>query len=78
MKFKEVKNDLASIVNYATFYYNGKLSGIDPISKEHFNLWYGPDKTYTAKSIDEAMEYPLFDGKSFFEIFDDIVDLEVT
>lgn len=76
MTVAQLKNDLKNLIHYATFEYKGKRCGVDPVSKKHFDMWYG-ENDYAAKSIDEVMSHPLFDGKTLPEIFDDIIDLEV-
>ena len=35
-------------------------------------MWYGEEETYTAKSIEEVMSVPLFNGKSINEIYTEI------
>ncbi len=76
MTVTQLKNELKDLAHYAIFEYKGKRCGVDPVSQKHFDMWYG-ENDYPAKSIDEVMEYPLFDGKTLSEIFDDIIDLEV-
>lgn len=62
------------LVSHITFTYNNKNCGVDPFRKDNFEMWYG-DNTMTAKSIDEVMNTPFFDGNSFNEIVD-IIDLD--
>ena len=72
MKADVLKEQIDSLVSFVGFDYLGVSCGIDPINHSHFEMWYG--KAYLeAKSIDEVMTTPLFDGKSLEEIADDIV-----
>ena len=63
----EIKDYVGSLVSHITFTYNNKDCGVDPFKKDCFDMWCGED-TMTAKSIDEVMETPFFDGKSLNEI----------
>ena len=65
---KERINELAS---HFTFEYQSLSCGVDPFSQNEFDLWCG-DNNRTAKSIDEVMTTPFFNGKSLSEIADDI------
>ena len=67
----KIKNRINEICSHFTFEYNGKPCGVDPYSKNDFDMWCG-DSEFCAKSIDEVMDYPLFNGKSLTEIADDI------
>lgn len=58
--------------SHLTFEYNGMRCGIDPISRDHFEMWYGDTDT-VAKSIDEVMTIPLFAGKTLSEISNEII-----
>lgn len=66
---------IQSLFSYIGFEYKGVACGIDPFSRNHFDMWYG-DEYYKAESIDDVMNYPLFDGKSLTEIFEEITALE--
>lgn len=71
-----IKNRMCEMCTHIIFDYNNLPCGIDPLSKSRIDMWYG-DKCYTAKSFDEAMEYPLFDGKSLKYIADKVENLEL-
>lgn len=71
MRAAEIKDYLESLVSHITFTYNDKSCGIDPFRKDNFEMWYGDD-TITAKSIDDVMNTPFFNGKSLNEIADKI------
>ncbi|MBR3611340.1 MAG: hypothetical protein IKL57_07790 [Oscillospiraceae bacterium] len=49
---------------------------IGPMCGEVISLRYG-GKSYNAKSIDEAMEYPFFDGESLNKIATQLDDLKI-
>ena len=44
---------------------------IDPISSDHFDMWYG-DNAITVTSIEDVMKQPFFDGQSLQDIVDKI------
>lgn len=69
MMDEKIKNRLKELCSHMTFEYNGKDCGVDPISHTEFAIWCGDEDT-TAKSIDEVMTTPFFDGKSLSEIAD--------
>lgn len=71
MKALDIRKYLDKIFSHFLFEYNGKDCGIDPITRTHFDMWYG-DKEMTAKSIDEVMETHFFDGLSLTEIAENI------
>ena len=65
---------LCILDNYscATFDYNGEHCGVDPYSSCNYLMWYGQEKDYNAKSVEEVINYKLFDGKSIKEIADEV------
>ena len=75
MKISDFKNRIQSLVSYMGFEYNKVICGIDPLTRDHFDMWYG-DEYYKAESIDDVMNHPLFDGKSLTEIFEEITDFD--
>jgi len=75
MTIAQVKDYLAKLTSHITFEYNGQSCGIDPLSKNEFNMWYGSDEM-TVNSIDKVMNANFFDGKSLEEIWDEITELE--
>lgn len=75
MTIAEVKNYLAGLTSHIMFEYNGKSCGVDPLSLNKFDMWYGSEGT-SVSSINEVMTTKFFDGKSLEEIWDDITELE--
>ena len=57
---------------HLTFAYNGKPCGVDPLSRDHFEMWYGDSYT-VARSLDEVLSIPLFGRKALAEIASHIV-----
>lgn len=75
MTISEVKKYLSDLIGHITFEYNGYSCGVDPITLNSFDMWYG-DNVITVDSIDEVINNNFFDGKSLKDIFDDITELE--
>lgn len=75
MTISEVKKYLSSLIRHITFEYNGYSCGVDPITLNSFDMWYG-DNVITVDSIDQVINNNFFDGKSLKDIFDDITELE--
>lgn len=73
---KQIYNRLLEMCTHILFDYNGHNCGIDPLSKTTIDMWYG-DIACTVSSVDEAMNYPLFNGKTINEISEDIKNLEL-
>ena len=69
MKAQELKKWIDSLTDDIEFSYEGTHGSICPISRAEIYLSYG-DTTYDAKSIDDAMGAPFFNGKSLNEISD--------
>ena len=61
---------------HVLFDYKGIACGIDPLSRNKIDMWFG-EKYYTASSIDEAMTYQLFDGSAITDIADQVQNLEL-
>ncbi len=72
MNAKKIKDYLETLASHITFDYNGKSCGVDPLSRTHYEIWYGEDDM-VAKSLDEVMTIPFFDGKSLSDIAEEIV-----
>lgn len=70
-----VKKYLENLTSHIMFEYDGKNCGVDPLSLDKFDMWYG-DKSMTAHSIEEVTDTKFFDGKSLEDIWDEITDLE--
>lgn len=75
MSLQKLRDRIDEICTHVLFDYNGKTCGVDPISQQHFDMWYG-DAYAAASSIDEVFSLPLFDGKSLTQIYDSIQNLE--
>ena len=67
---EKIKNRIDEMAGAFLFTYNGRNCGVDPISRTHFEMWYG-EEDMIAKSIDEVMTAPLFGGKCLNEIASD-------
>lgn len=75
MKIAEATNYLASLTSHILFEYKGKACGVDPLSQNEFNIWYGSVGA-TVTSIDEVFSTKIYDDKSLTDIWDDITELE--
>lgn len=71
MTADKIKTRINEIASHFTFEYKGKNAGVDPFSKDDFDMWFG-DELINVKSIDEVMNDKFFDGKSLTEIADEI------
>ena len=71
MMADKIKARISEIVSHFTFEYKGKNAGVDPFSKDDFDMWFD-DELINVKSIDEVMNDKFFDGKSLTEIADEI------
>nr|DAD89758.1 MAG TPA: hypothetical protein [Siphoviridae sp. ctWDo30] len=69
MKAQELRKWIDSLTDDIEFSYAGKHGSICPISRAEIYLSYG-DATHDAKTIDDAMSVPFFNGKSLNEISD--------
>lgn len=75
MTYNEIKYHLQNCEDSFTFKYNGCSCGIDPISTDKFEMWYG-EESIIVDSVDEVMKIDFFDGKSLENILDDVTDFE--
>lgn len=75
MTISELKDRLIKLVSHITFYYNGYACGIDPLSRNLYEVWCGDD-SFSVSSVDEVLNDELFDGRSLIDIWDDVTDLE--
>lgn len=71
MTAEKIKNRVGEICSHFTFDYNGKCCGVDPLSRNNFDMWCG-DENFNAKSLDEVMNTKLFDGECLNDIADKI------
>ena len=76
MKSNEIKIRITSLCSHLTFDFEGKSCGVDPLAADQFDMWCGDD-TMTAKSADEGMNTPFFDGKCLKEIADEIQNIGI-
>lgn len=76
MSLLELKKRINSLVSFVGFDYNNTSCGIDPISENHFEMWYG-DNFVIAESIEEVFDIKIFEGKSLTEIFNNISNIDV-
>lgn len=67
MKAEDLKKWIASMTQDIDFSYKGIFGSICPFSENDIALGYG-DIEVGVKSVDEAMDYPLIDGKSLNEM----------
>ena len=75
MTAEDIREHLGNLIGAITFEYNGKNCGIDPLSLNKFEMWYGDDET-VAESVDEVMSIDFFDGNCLEEIIEDAEDFE--
>lgn len=76
MKLNEIKIRITSLCSHLTFDFEGKSCGVDPLAADQFDMWCGDD-AMTAKSADEVMNTPFFDGKCLKEIADKIQNIGI-
>lgn len=76
MNLSDLKKRINSLVSFVGFDYKDISCGIDPISENHFEMWYG-DNFVIAKNIEEVFDIKIFDGKSLTEIFNNILNIDV-
>lgn len=75
MTITELRNRLTNLVSHITFYYNGCACGIDPLSRNLYEVWCGDD-SFSVTSVDEVLSKELFDGRALKDIWGDVTDLE--
>lgn len=76
MTLKELTEIIDIGASHILFEYNGEQCGVDPISKSHYDVWYGEKNDTTVKSVEDVLSTPLFDGKSLKAIVSEIKDIE--
>ena len=76
MRADEIRSYVASLCSHLTFDFEGKSCGVDPLAADQFDMWCGDD-AMTAKSADEVMNTPFFDGKCLKEIADKIQNIGI-
>lgn len=75
MTKKEFIDRVKSLISCITFEYHGMDCGVDPLSKDDFDVWCG-DNLVNVKSVDEVMNLKIFDGNPLDMIFGEIVNLD--
>lgn len=70
-----IKNRIEEMQSHFTFMYNGHECGIDPISINRYDMWYG-DAFQTVTTVDDAMNSPFFGGNALKDIASsiDVID----
>lgn len=74
MTVEELKAKILDDGSGFTFIYNGKMSGMEPDSKNkqtYYPAWYG-DKNKDFNDLDDLMTDHFFGGKSLSELIDTI------
>lgn len=67
----DVKDRLGDVESHFLFTFQGKDCGVDPISINQYNMWYG-NNHLTVSSVGEVFDAKFWDGKTLGEIFDSI------
>ncbi len=75
MTMKQFIKHLENLIGSVTFDYHGYSCGVDPINKNHYDVWCG-DEIEIAKSIDDVLTIDIFEGKPLIDIFDECVDFD--
>lgn len=75
MTINQFIKHMENLAGCVCFEYNGYNCGVDPLSRNKFEMWYGQD-CVTAGSIDEVMAAKFYNGKSLTTIWDCITDLD--
>ena len=71
MRANELKSQITQRYSHVLFEYKGKNCGVDPLSEDLFNLWFG-NELVSAYNIEDVMALKFFDGKSLSEIAGEI------
>lgn len=75
MTINQFIKHMENLVGCVCFEYNDCSCGVDPLSHNKFEMWYGRE-CFTASSVDEVMTTKLYDGKSLTAIWDDVTDFD--
>ena len=67
----DVKDRLGDLESHFLFTFQGQACGVDPISRNQYNMWYGSNHS-TVFSVGEVFDARFWDGKTLGEIFDSI------
>lgn len=71
----DIRYHLNNLIGAVTFRYNNKECGIDPFSRNEYDIWYG-DNCIALDSVDKVFSEKLFDGKSLDDILNQATDFE--
>lgn len=71
MTAKQIKDRINEFCCCFEFEYKGKRGGVDPISRERFEVFYGGEGE-TVDSIDKVMKTPFIDGKRIEDVLGDL------
>lgn len=72
MTIEKIKRLIDETASHILFCYSGKSCGIDPFCT-HYEIWCG-ERDGNFKTLDEAINAKIFDGKSLNEIIDATYD----
>lgn len=75
MTVDAIKKHLSNLIGAVTFEYTGYSCGIDPLSLNQFDMWYG-NKCMTAHSIEEVMTVRFFNGNSLEDILESVTEFD--
>lgn len=75
MNIDDFKAYIHSLSSHILFDYDGQPCGVDPLSKDKFDVWCG-DEMCTVKSADDVMSCPIFNGKTLANVFDHITNID--
>jgi len=67
----KIKSRINELCTHMLFEFKGVDCGVDPLSRDHFDMWYGKE-SFTAKSIDEVMSTPFFNGHCLNDIAESV------
>lgn len=75
MTIAKLEDYLSKLTSHVIFNYDGISCGIDPLSRNRFDMWYG-NKCITLQTVADVLYTKFFDGKSLKDIWDDITELD--
>ena len=75
MNMNEFKKHINSLTSHILFNFNDKDCGVDPLSRNNFEVWYG-EELRTVQNVDEVMAVPIFNGQSLTQVFDKIKNID--
>ena len=75
MNFEDFKSYLSCLTSHVLFQFHGKPCGVDPISKERYDVWCGSDSR-TMDNLEQVLTTPMFDHQPLQKVFNQIQDIE--